>query len=323
MSSWPCPGCAASSTYSDIGSVSGTEVTEDDEAETVAPGAVAVMGWVEAAGVAGVQQEEGEEAWDEAQGGAAPDPGEGMFDHIFGAPPESTGPEPGLELVPGKTRRRRRDGQIVKRSSGAYHLYKRSKRVLRRSKVYYVGGVEDQCVFLPHLHGAWATVRIWHCRVLAEVLLAKKVTDETMHKAILFEMEAVVQWVYAHPSEAKKLNLGSAVQWVGMLAQQQRAMQSRFGWGMFSEAEIQSWTLPTILGALEGVGGKDRDTLVSTLPSEATSPDAAKALGAIMGKVGVFLAEGSPGRRSAPSDPPMFDGIVNLQPAELLPAWYK
>lgn len=151
-----------------------------------------------------------------------------------------------LEFVPGKTRRRKRDGKIVKKSPIGYHLYKISKKHLQKRKVFNVGSAEDCGLLEKECAGHWVHARRFQCRLLANVLLSRDVINNDQHESIMYEIEGIMEWITGNVDMALKVPMGSSGLWMALMAQQQRALAGTDGWAFRTQDEVDLWSLPNL-----------------------------------------------------------------------------
>lgn len=185
------------------------------------------------------------------------------------APPEAAEqPAPlvpvgdGLEtLQPGKrTRKRRRDGQVVPASSLPYHTYKISKRALRRQKLFYLGTSEDQAIFTTGLGAYWSDVRHFQCKVLTKLLVRRGMITDEIATNINVEIEAVLEylWGNSHVLQNNHSN-GSSTLWVGLLAQQHVALKLGRGWSVQKREDVAALSMNRFWEAMDSTGAVQTD----------------------------------------------------------------
>jgi hypothetical protein len=178
-------------------------------------------------------------------------------------------------LQPGKrTRTRRRDGKVVPASSVPYHLYKISKRSLRRQKLFYLGTSEDHAIFTPRFGAYWSDVRHFQCKTLIKLLNRRGVITDEIATSIAVEIEAVLEylWGNSHVLVNNHSN-GSSTLWVGLLAQQHVALKLNKGWSVPDVADVPSlsmkrfWEAMDSTNAVQASGVESEETLcIKTAP---------------------------------------------------------
>jgi hypothetical protein len=160
----------------------------------------------------------------------------------------------GLEtLQPGKrTRTRRRDGKVVPASSVPYHMYKISKRALRRQKLFYLGTSEDHAIFTAGLGAYWSDVRHFQCKTLIKLLHRRGVITGEIASNIAVEIEAVLEYLWANSHVlAKNHSNGSSTLWVGLLAQQHTALKLGRGWSVQKHEDVAALSMDRFWRAMD------------------------------------------------------------------------
>ncbi len=116
-------------------------------------------------------------------------------------------------------RYRKRDGKLVRRSPLWYGLYKRSRRALKRAKLY-VGSAEDRPKLVKEWLMDWCQVRWFHCRFFLQQLADYERISAEQAAGCMDDVCDVLHFVLANPHAVEGYEMGSAWQWSAMLAQQ-------------------------------------------------------------------------------------------------------
>ena len=119
--------------------------------------------------------------------------------------------------VPNGSRVRRRDGKIVKNSSSVYHLYKLSRRTLKRERIYYLSHYEDTPHFDPSLVEHWLQVRHYQSNWLLQRLVDSKFVSTEVAAKVQSNLESIEGWISSNRVASESLTFSSAASWVATL----------------------------------------------------------------------------------------------------------
>lgn len=120
--------------------------------------------------------------------------------------------------IPAGHRIRKRDGKIVKHSNARYHLYKLSRRKLKKNRIYYYSTYEDRPHFDPALKFDWVQVRKYQTSWLLKRLTDREFISEEVSQKVNETIESVLVWILSNTETASSLNLGTSGSWVATLA---------------------------------------------------------------------------------------------------------
>ena len=143
----------------------------------------------------------------------------------------------------GKTRRRKRDGKIVPKSSLNKHYFKIAKRELRRHKLAPLSHRDDLPSFDPKHAVNFVHLRRHVAIELVALLLKAQSIDQEVHDMVNSEVDSAHEVLLEHAVDYKHAHFGSVVEWVILLSQQAKLLQMGRGeWEMTSVADIERWT---------------------------------------------------------------------------------
>lgn len=156
-----------------------------------------------------------------------------------------------VEPVRGKTRRRRHDGAIVPKSTISYHLFKISKKALRKRKLAPAQHRDDDPVFVPKHALDFVQMRHYVASTLVDFLLKSEVLDTEGCNMVRFEIESAHEALLQNAQAYANSRFGSVVQWVLLLAQQAKALQNSGDWLMDTPGDMEKWNLCRLFGTLQ------------------------------------------------------------------------
>lgn len=149
--------------------------------------------------------------------------------------------------LPAGSRKRKRDGKVVKRSASWYSVYKLSRRNIKKAGTYYVGSAEDRPTLEVRKNLLdWVQVRQYQCRYFARLLRDYGRITEEVAGACMFEIEAVLDWILQHPQLAADMDMGNAWLWVAVMVQQLTSLVLKKPFVFTSNEVINRWSLDSL-----------------------------------------------------------------------------
>lgn len=153
--------------------------------------------------------------------------------------------------VHGKTRPCKKTGAIVPKSSIGYHLFKISKKALRKQKLWSAQHLDDEPVFVPNHALDFVQVRHHVGATVADILLNSKVLDAEGHDMVRFEIESAHEALLQDPKAYASSRFGSVVSWVLLLTQQVKVLQNEGEWMVDTTEEVEEWSINTLFRPMQ------------------------------------------------------------------------
>lgn len=144
-------------------------------------------------------------------------------------------------------RKRKRDNKIVPRSPFWYSTYKKSRRMLKKAGVYYVGFAEDR----PGLDVQknlldWVEVRQYQCKYFANQLRDYGRISNVVADSCIYEIEVTLQWMLENRESLANRDMGNAWLWVAIEVQQHMSLELRKPFEFDTDEICNRWSLEAL-----------------------------------------------------------------------------